>query len=318
MKHASQIFIALCLVNITLCAAAQSQQTLHDALLMENQGQFGTAAQVIQKNIGSGQLHGVDLGRAYIMLGFADRELGSFRLAESAFDQAVHILKPDTDHPGDYASALENYAALYGDLGQFQSATSLLQKALHLRQQTGDHASAARTLMNLAELAMVHNRLQEARADVDLAANEMKFAPDLVDDDRMAFMETQALLEMREGDASAAVAGFQDALELCIKTMGEQHWLAGWQHILRGKAYLEAGNASSALVDAQQGVLIIDHALGMKSPLSIASQLFYSQVLERTGSREEGARLRAAAEQARKDLYGGQCPGCTINVAGFR
>jgi hypothetical protein len=131
-------------------------------------------------------------------------------------------------------------------------------------------------------------------------------------------METQALIEMRGGHASAAVAGFRNALELCIRIQGEQHWLAGWQHVLRAKAYLEAGDTSSALADAQKGLLILEHALGTKNPTYVASQLFYSQVLDRAGLRDEGARLRAAAEQARKDLYNGQCTGCTINVAGFR
>jgi tetratricopeptide (TPR) repeat protein len=318
MRHASQTFIAICLVCIALCAPAKSQNTLHDALLLENQGQYDAAAQVIKGIVDSGQLHGVELGRAYIMLGFAYRQLGNFRSAESWFGQAIDILKQDPDHAGDYASALENYAALYDDLGQFQSSASLLQKALHLREHLGDHASATRSLLNLAEVDLARNQLREARAHLKQAVGEMKIASDLVDDDRMAFMETQALIEMREGHASAAVAGFRNALELCVKTQGEQHWLAGWQHVLRGKAYFEAGDTSSALADAQKGLLILEHALGIKNPTYVASQLFYSQVLERAGLRDEGARLRAAAEQARKDLYNGQCTGCTINVAGFR
>lgn len=320
MKHALQTFItiAICLVCITLSAQEKSQTTLHDALLMENQGQYDAAAQVIKGIVDSGQLYGVELGRAYIMLGFTYRQQGNFRSAESWFDQAIDLLKHDSDHPGDYASALENYAGLCGDLGQFQQAESLWHKALHLRQQTGDHASAARSLLNLVGLDLARNQLRAARAHVEQAAGEMKMASDLVDDDRMAFMETQALLEMREGNASAAVAGFQNALELCIKTLGEQHWLAGWQHVLRGKAYFEAGDTSRAMVDAQKGLLILAHAVGTKNPTYIASQLFYSQVLERAGSHEEAERLRAIAEQARKDMYDGQCPGCTINVAGFR
>jgi tetratricopeptide (TPR) repeat protein len=324
MKHASLIFITICLMGAMLGAQVKPPRTLQDAFQLEQKGQFEAAVNAITHVLDStqlndsSQLNQTELGRAYIMLGFAYRGEGKFTSAEKSLDRAIDILKRDPADAGDYASALEHYAALYGDLGDLNAAASMLHKALHLRQQTGDYASTARTLLNLAETALARKQLHEAEEYVKQAAAAMKLAPDLVVDDRMAFLETQALLQMREGHASAAIAGFTSALELCTATLGEQHWLAGWEHVLRGKAYLEAGDMSRALADMQQGLAILEPALGPRSPTYIASQLVYSQALAQSGSYIEAAQWKAAAEQTRKDLYGGQCTGCTINVAGFR
>lgn len=318
MKYTSQIFLAICLMCATLGAQVKPPKTLQDAFQLEQKGQFDDAVNAITHVLDSNQLNQTEIGRAYIMLGFAYRGQGKFTAAEKSYERAVDIFKRDSAGAGDYASALENYAALYGDLGELKTAASMLQKALHLRQQAGDYASAARTLLNLSESAMARKQLHEAGEYIKQAVEAMKLAPDLVIDDRMAFMETQALLQMKEGHASAAIAGFTGALELCIKIMGEQHWLTGWEHVLRGKAYLEMKDTSRALADMHEGLTILEHALGPKNPTYIASQMVYSQALQQSGSYIEAAQWKAAADQSRKDLYGGQCPGCTINVAGFR
>ncbi len=315
MDSPAKIFIALFLACSTLFA---QQERLHDALVLEQQGQFDAAVNVITRVIDSGQLSEVQLGRAQIMLGFAYRAQGNFILAQNTFERAISTLKGDPAHPGDYASALENYAGLYADAGELSSAAAMWQKAFRLRRQTGDHAGAARSLLNLAEVGLAHKHVSEAKQYLQDASEEMNLATDLADDDRMFFIETKAWLDMLENHTTAAIAGFQSALELSIKTRGEQHWLTGWEHMLLGKAYFQSADTNSALADMQEGLAILGHSLGRKNSKYLVSQVAYSQVLDKTGAHAEAARLRAAAEQARKDLYGTLCAGCTISVASFR
>jgi len=315
MDSPAKIFIALFLACSTLFA---QQERLHDALVLEQQGQFDAAVNVITRVIDSGQLSEVQLGRAQIMLGFAYRAQGNFILAQNTFERAISTLKGDPAHPGDYASVLENYAALYADAGELSAAAAMWQKAFRLRRQTGDHAGAARSLLNLAEVGLAHKHVSEARQYLQDASEEMNLATDLADDDHMFFLETKAWLDMTENHTTAAIAGFQSALELSIKTRGEQHWLTGWEHMLLGKAYFQSADTNSALADMQEGLAILEHSLGRKNSKYLVSQVAYSQVLDKTGAHAEAARLRAAAEQTRKDLYGTLCAGCTISVASFR
>lgn len=315
MKRSSKIFLTILLACSTLFA---QQERLHDALVLEQQGQFGAAVSTITRIIQSGQLSEVQLGRAQIMLGFAYRTHGDLILAQNAFERALRILGRDSAYAADYASALENYASLYADAGDLSAAAGMWQKALHLRQQTGDHAGAARSLLNLAEVGLAHKHAGEARRYLENASEEMNLASDLVDDDRMFFLETQAWLDVAENHASAAIVGFQNALELSIKIRGPQHWLTGWEHMLRGKAYFLSGDTGRAVADMREGLAILEHSLGRNSVKYMVSEVVYSQALERTGARAEAARLRAAAEQTRKDLYSSLCAGCTINIASFR
>ncbi|HEY1659292.1 MAG TPA: hypothetical protein VGG14_13150, partial [Candidatus Sulfotelmatobacter sp.] len=79
-----------------------------------------------------------------------------------------------------------------------------------------------------------------------------------------------------------------------------------------------SGNLNASLADMREGLIILDRALGRKSLKYLAAQLAYSQILDRSGSHAEAARMRASAELAGKDFFSEQCPSYTISVAGFR
>jgi tetratricopeptide (TPR) repeat protein len=318
MGHIYKLLLAVWLTCLTLLAQQNLGFTLHDALMLEQQGQFGGAVGIINLLLDSHQLNRVDLGRADIMLGFAYSEQGKFSDAQSAFEASLQIFAHDSEHIGDYATALNDYAGLYGDLGQADAAEAMWQKALHLRLQVGDHAAAMRSLMDLAQLALSQKRLHEAKEYIKQASDEMKSAHDLIDDDLAKLYETKGWMELTSGHASAAVKSFQHALELSTRTRGEQHWITGWEHILRGRAYAQAGNVDNALEDLHTGLAILDHALGQTSLKYFAAELTYAQVLDRAGLHTEAAAMRTAAQQAIKDFYGNPCARCTINVVAFR
>jgi tetratricopeptide (TPR) repeat protein len=318
MKHFLKIVISACLAFTPVLG----QETLHnqigDAARLEEQGQYAAALDLIAHVMQTAQLSPVEIARANVMVGFANRGLGNFIAAENAFDRSLRLLEHDPSHRGDYAAALQNYGALYADLGQFRSAQTMWGKALQLRRQMGNHADAARALLDLAELQMTEKRLHKAQLYVDEASKEMNVAADLLDDDRIAFLETHALLALHEGQVMLAVAGFRASLELCIRIYGPQHWLTGWEHVLLGKAQSRMGDSNNALENVQEGMSIFNQVFGSKSRKSLGAQMLYSQVLDRAGQHMEAARVKMAVEQAGKDSGVSSCSGCTINVAGFR
>jgi tetratricopeptide (TPR) repeat protein len=318
MRHTYKLLLTVWLACFPLLAQQDPNSRLHDALVLEQQGQFDSAVNIINLLINSPQLKAIELGRAYVMLGFAYHQEGKFNEAQSAFDRSLQILEHDPEHVGDYATALNDYAGLLGDAEQWDEAEAMWLKALHLREHMGDHAAAMRSLTDLAQLALVKKRLHEAKEYVRQASDEMKLAHDPMDDDLAMLYETEGFVELVGGHASGAVTAFQRALGLSVRTLGEQHWISGWEHILRGKAYAQAGELKNAMTDMETGLAILDHALGRTSLKYAAAELAYSQVLDWAGSHAEATRLRAAAQQTSKDFYGNPCVGCTINVAGFR
>ena len=318
MRHLYWTLLTLWLLRIPTFGQFNPHKVLQDALVLENRGSFETAANFAKAAIDSRQLSGNELGRGYIILAVACQGRGDLANAQIAFEHALQVLEHDREHPEDYASALENYAGLYNELGQLDVAAPMWRKAFHLRQRIGDRTGTALSLTRLAELALAQNRLREAHRYLQKASNEADASPDLIDDDKAFFLETQGWLAIAEHHAPAAVAAYQRALELMERSRGEQHWLTGWDHMLLGKAYAESGDLRNALANMQTGLTILDHMLGQKNPKYFAAELAYSQVLDQFGLHTEAAQMRTAAEKASQDYYGSQCAGCTINAAAFR
>jgi len=318
MRHLHWTLLTLWLLRMPTLGQLNPHTALHDALVLENRGSFETAAKVAKAAIDSRQLGGNELGRGYIILAVACQGAGDLANAQIAFEHALQVLEHDREHLEDYASALENYAGFYSELGQLDVAAPMWRQAFHLRHRIGDHTGTALSLTRLAEFALARNRVHEAHRYLRRASNEAKASPDLIDDDKAFFFETQGWLAIAEHHAPAAVAAYQLALELVERSRGEQHWLAGWDHMLLGKAYAQSGDFENASANMQTGLTILDHALGRKNPKYLAADLAYSRVLDQFGLHAEAAHMRAAAEKASRDYYGRQCVGCTISVAGFR
>jgi tetratricopeptide (TPR) repeat protein len=318
MRHFPKYLLALLFASSPVFAQANPQEQLHPAFVLEQQGQFDQAITTIKPLLDSHQLSGLELATANIMLGVAYQAAGNFIEAQGALERALRLLEHDPQHVTEYTATLQNYARLYSEVGQLDAAKSMWLKALELRQELGDHAATLHSLTDLAGLALSQNNVRQAREYLKSASDEMKLAPDLVADDYAVISETRGWLAMAEGRTPAAVMEYQRALELSEGIHGDQHWLTGWEHMLLGKAYARAGDTRSALSNMQQGLSILEHALGPKNPKYFVSQIAYSKVLDQAGSHAEAVRLRGAADQARKEFYGAQCVGCTISKAAFQ
>lgn len=318
MKRLYWTPVTLWLLLLPTFGQLNPHKGLQDALVLENRGNFVAAAEVAKGAIDSGQLSGNELGRGYIILAAASQGAGDWANSQAAFEHALQVLKQDREHPEDYASALENYAGFYGELGQLNLAAPMYRKALQLRQEIGNHAGTVLSLTHLAEFALARNRTHEAERYLQSASDEAKASPDLTDDDQAYFLEIQGCLAIAEHHAPAAAVAYQHALELVERSRGDQHWLAGWEHMLLGRAYAASGDLGSAVANMQVGLAILGHGLGQKNPKYFAAELAYSRVLDQSGLHAEAAQFRAASEKASKEYYGGQCVGCTISVAAFR
>ena len=268
--------------------------------------------------LNSGKLTGAELGRGYMILGLSSQGRGNFTDAQIAFEHSLRILKHDREHVEDYASTLESYGGLYLELGQLDVAVPMCRKALRLRQKIGEHAGTSLSLMKLAQLALARNRVREAHKYLEQASDQIQRAAEVTDEDRAFFFDTQGSLALAEHKASAAIALYQQALELLKQCRGEQYWLVGWEYVLLGYANEESGDSSLALADMRKGLAILDHGLGKGNPKYLVAELAYARVLDRIGLRLEAAQVRRTVERARKDHSGNQCPGCTISVAAFQ
>jgi Tfp pilus assembly protein PilF len=291
---------------------------LRTAIVEELQGKFEAAIQTLNRVIDLNHLSALELGRACVLLGFAYHQQGEFLQAKAAFEKALPLLAHDPAASSDYAAALNNFAALYGDAGEFDAAAHLWQKALHLRQNLGDHAATMRTLTNLAQVAIAQKQTRKAKKYAAQASAQAALSADITDDDRSVLEETEGWLALREGRTPEAIDRFRSALVLTQQTRGSAHWLTGWEHILLANAFAHAGDLSHAMIEGRQGMAILGAALGQKNLKYFAAAKTYSEIADKAGFHAEAASLRAAADKEAKDFYGTQCLQCTLGIVAFQ
>jgi tetratricopeptide (TPR) repeat protein len=295
-------------------------QKLHQALILDQQGRFDAVIMIARSvtDAAPAGVNDIELGRAYLLLGLAYEQTGNVNESERAYERSLRLLEPHREAVDDYASGLENFAGLYIETGRLEAAGKMWLSSLQLRQQIGDHAGVVRSLLDLTGFDLSQQRIREARKYFKRAEQEVKSVRDLTDDDFALFFETKGWLAMSEGNTSAAVADYRHALEITRRSRGEHHWITGWEAMLLGKAYAGNGDLNEAMDQMRQGLTILEQALGPNSSKSVIAKIAYSQLLDRAGLHSEAANLKAAAESATRQMYAGQCVGCTINVAGFR
>jgi hypothetical protein len=143
------------------------------------------------------------------------------------------------------------------------------------------------SLDNLTSLALAEKKWRGAKRDWRTASDELRLAHDLVPGDIIVFHETEGRLELSTGHASAALASYQHAVELCRQAYGEQHWITGWDQMLLGKAYARTGDMGKALQKMRGGLAILAHSLGHENPKFLGAQIVYAQLLDRSGVHAE-------------------------------
>jgi tetratricopeptide (TPR) repeat protein len=315
MVRTSKLFLITCVVSITVWGQENVSKQLHQPFLLEQQGQFDKAIQILQPLVDSGAFTGSDLGKAWTLLGAAYKERGQFHQAEHAYEQGLHIFERDKQHTADYASTLEYFAALYRAMRQEQDAIKLGLKAAGIDAQLGNHTGLTRIYTDMAGAAIQQHDGKIAKAYLLKAIAESRLTDELTDDDRAALASTEALLASMNGKTQEAVANYRQALELWKRRHGEQHHFTGWGYVLLGQALATNGQPQDGLVNLQRGLTILDQTVGPQNPRYLVGEILYAKILDQSGMHSEALRLRIQAQQSLDGLLNRECMKCTVSVA---
>lgn len=315
-------------VCLLLCIAASAcsnllgeinvHHQLYQAGQLDQQGQFHQAIELLSPIVDSDLLEQGERGRAWVLLGFAYLELGEYMQAESAYEHSIQILSHHPEYEEDYATALDNFAQLYRNLGKQEVAMRLEKKALAINKKLNRHASVARVCLNLTGIELREKHRHKAEMYLSQAMEEAKIDGKSKDDFLASVFSMQAWLAELNKDKDTAISKYQQALTLWQREHGEEHVLTGLGYILLGNALARAGQETAALEDMRKGLDIIDHTLGPTNPRYLAVEIVYSRFLDHMGEHAEASRLKDAAESELARLYRMQCVDCQISAAAFQ
>lgn len=303
------------------CTTSWGQESVHQQLYrvaqLEQQGQYSKVVESIPPLIGSNLLDQGEVGRAWVMLGFAYEENRDFMQAESSYEHAIQIFSHDSKYEEDYATTLDNFADFYRDIGDLKLATTIEKKALAIYRKLNNHASAARACVNLAGISLRENHRRQAQDYLSQAMQEAKLGGKLEDDFLASFSSMRGWLAELHGDKEVTVSEYQQALDLWRRKYGEEHMMTGWGYMLLGNAYARAGKESIGLEMMRKGLDILEHTLGNSSSKYLAGEIAYARALDHAGEHDEAHRLKKTAEQELARLSQNQCLNCRVSVAAF-
>ncbi len=306
------------LLSASFALMAQApEQRLKEALVLEKDGKPAQAIAAAQALLDSHSLDPFATGKAWNILGLAYEDQGELQLARHADEESIRIFEtlPNTR---DYAMALDDLGGVYVTTGQFEAADKLRMKALGLYKKAGDHGGIAVTSSDLALSAFRQNDVGRGKDYLERALKEARAATDLDNDERAAFASLQGWKAWHDGDYSASVAKYRQALDLLRALHGEDHPSTGWGHVLLGDADAAEGQLTAALAEIKAGVDILDRSLGRQNPHYLLAELAYARVLDASGSHAEAAKIKAPAESMLKESNRRQCVGCTVSAMALR
>ena len=163
--------------------------------------------------------------------------------------RAVLLAKRDRDRFAE-AEAVNALGVAYARLGQVGDAEEQYRRALELRQQVGHRRGVASSLRNLAQLAMIQGRAEEAAGLLEQARELFEAL-----DDRAglaALDNERGLLAEERGDFPAALAAYRAALR-GREALGDRLGIAESLNNL-GFAQFQLGDYDSARVYWQQAL----------------------------------------------------------------
>jgi tetratricopeptide (TPR) repeat protein len=314
------IFMFLFMASITspnLSGQESIPQDLSRISALEQQGRFTEVIELASRLIKLSALNQGELGRACLLLGVANEQLGDFAQAQNAYEKALHILSANKEFAENYAATLDNFARLYLEMGRLETAITMEKKVLAEFEKLEDHAAIARSYATLSDLEINQNHRRKGKEYLSRALREARLTNTLDRDFFATVASTQAWLAQLNGDTNTAISEYTRAVALWEAEHGEQHMLTGWGYMLLGKSYAQADHMGVALQVMSKGLNILNQTVGANNPKYLAAQIAYSQVLDESGAHAEAALLKDTAQKAFASLSQNVCMDCRISVAAF-
>ena len=318
--HLFSLFVLVIATAVVVPAQESVTEQVTRAAALNDQGNFRAAIELVEALLHSNVLPPNDAmdGVAWNIRGLALQSLGERDEARRSYEAAIRILRVAPSQHAQFASALDNLGSLKADMGQFEESKSLRIRAKQLYESVSDHAGVARTLGNLALVAMGEGKGREARRYLDAAFSEESKVPAPNVGDLAGINSAQCLQDERDGHFGAALPAINRAIDLWTQQYGADYYLLAPSYSLRGRAYEGLGDNQQALNDLKHSIMLLKENGQTNSRVYLLTEISYAQVLRKTGLKSDATRIESDARTALQSLSRQQCARCTTSAESLR
>lgn len=183
--------------------------------------------------------------------------------AKQVLDRAAARVEAGfADAPAANAEVLKALGELHFYIDDYAAAEPLLRRWLAREGAIGDAAAAADVRFTLAETVHRMGRRDEARTLLDAAQAFWQREPEQYVDVLLTSRALQARMQREDGDADAALATLESALQQRLQRSGKQHFETAVLYTNLGAAYGQAGHLDEGIA-ASNEAMALWRALGL-------------------------------------------------------
>ena len=281
-------------------------------------GQLPQLIEAANSLLATDKLTPADQGMALIYLGYAYQQRGEFTKATASYEKALVVVNRDGQHASDYAATLATLAAVYVQIGEFDTAKHVLLRSVHMFESEGDHAGTAMIWNDLATIAAEQRSRREAHKCMTRSIAESKLASDFTTSELAALATTEGRIAELDGDPRTAISDYQRSLDLWKQSHKDQQPKTAWLYVLMGNAYLQTGDIANAREATSRGMTLLEASSGRETPRYFAAEVAYSRVLDASGAHDEASRLRKEAQSGMNTGTDRQRAQSEISVSALR
>jgi len=303
----------------TLLFAQENAQTrIARAAALNDEGNWRSSAALLEPVVaGRGELTPQEALVAWNLLALDYRYLGDYEKARRALETALSFIKP-ASAPAQYAAVLVNFGTMQLELGQNDSAQRLFLRARTLLESDTDQMAAANVNGRLAMVAIAQKRYEDAGLALSEAFRKAARAEHPEPDDLGALYAIQSNLNVRVHDLPAALDAIEKAIDLGNQVHGiEARVVLDAYYIIRGHIYGQLHEFQKARDDLEIAVSDLAKNPGINSPLHLAAESAYADLLHKFGSKKEASRLKMHVNSTWRELRRQGCVNCAISILEF-
>jgi tetratricopeptide (TPR) repeat protein len=247
-----------CLAACCICSLPLNAQILTKEDLQKETIAYEAASRDAERS----NMPSVQTGRIWSHLGTLYQDAGKYDQSKTAYEHAMRLLTTPPLSQPDLAVAIDNLGTLYMETGNEKEAERAELKALKIREGVGLKSELPKSWYHLSSLYIRERRPAKSESFARRAVNAFSRDPNAAPEDKIGSLFVLASSEGQSHRYSEAIAEFQTALQLTMKTYGPEDYPTGLNMFLLGYAYWKNGDPVSARELMERGFNIVGKEMG--------------------------------------------------------
>ena len=258
-------------------------------------------------------LPAAEAGALWAELGAEYQHATEFPQAEDAYNRSLHLLKTAPGAGEEYATTLDNLAALYLIYGRVDDAESARKQAFAVRKKLGNISAVGVSHIHLADIALARHQFKKAEKLALQGMEEMKSSSNPPREGMLSGLITVTYARCSQGYCDKGLTNAEQALAFENTHFEPGSAAAGYALETLGFAKWKSGATHDGEIAMVQGIQILRTKLSPADPRLAGALLQYRAYLIAQDRQVEAQEIHEQVGKMTREA-GVYCSDCAVSV----